>query len=119
MWLVDDKNHVHCFLVMGKSWVTPLTSVTIPRLELTAAVVSSRIGSMLWKELECAQIQENFWTTVRRCWATSITTPKDSMFSLTIASRKYESRHFRTSGTTLEQNPILQISLPVLLVPKS
>ena len=57
--------------------------------------------------------------TVRQCWATSITTPKDSMVSLAIASRKYESRHFRTSGTTLEQNPILQISLPVLLVPKS
>ena len=41
------------------------------------------------------------------------------MFSLAIASRKYDSRHFRTSGTTLEQNPILRISLPVLLVPKS
>ena len=62
MWLVDDKNHVHCFLVMGKSWVTPLKSVTIPRLELTAAVVSSKISSMLWKELECAQIQEIFRT---------------------------------------------------------
>ena len=62
MWLVDDKNHVHCFLGMGKSWVTPLKSVTIPRLELTAAVVSSKISSMLWKELECAQIQEIFWT---------------------------------------------------------
>ena len=65
-------------------------------------------------------LQEKFsGPTVRRCWATSITTPKDSMFSLAIASRKYESRHFRTSGTTLEQNPILRISLPVLLVPKS
>ena len=60
--LVDDKNRVHCSLVMGKSRVTPLKPVTIPRLELTAAVVSSKISCMLRKELEYAQMKEVFWT---------------------------------------------------------
>ena len=48
--LVDEKNRVHCSLVMGKSGVMPLKTVTIPRLELTAAVVSSKISCMLWKD---------------------------------------------------------------------
>ena len=33
--LVDDKNTVHCSLVIGKSRVAPLKVTTIPRLELT------------------------------------------------------------------------------------
>ena len=49
-------------MVMGKSWVMPLKPVTIPRLELTAAIVSSKISCMLRKEVEYAQIQEIFWT---------------------------------------------------------
>ena len=60
--LVDVKNRVHCSLVMGKSRVTPLQPVTIPRLELAAAVVSSKISCMLRKELEYAQMKEVFWT---------------------------------------------------------
>ena len=60
--LVDEKNHVHCSLVMGKSRVTPLKPVTIPRLKLTAAVVSLKISCMLRKELDCTQMKEVFWT---------------------------------------------------------
>ena len=37
--LVDDKGQIHCSLIMGKARVAPLKMVTIPRLELTAAVV--------------------------------------------------------------------------------
>ena len=47
---------------MGKSRVTPLKPVTIPRLELTAAVVSSKISCMLRKELDYTQMKEVFWT---------------------------------------------------------
>ena len=60
--LVDDKNRIHCSLAMGKSRVTPLKPVTIPRLELTAALVSSKISCVLRKELEYAPMKEIFWT---------------------------------------------------------
>ncbi|PIK33032.1 hypothetical protein BSL78_30154 [Apostichopus japonicus] len=47
---------------MGKSRVTPLKTVTIPRLELQAAVVSSKVSSILNRELEYEKITNYFWT---------------------------------------------------------
>ncbi len=61
--LVNQQNHVHCTLMMGKSRVTPLKVVTIPRLELTAAVVSVRVSNLLRRELRpVCDLEETFWT---------------------------------------------------------
>ena len=60
--LVDDTNKVHCALVMGKSRVAPLKPVTIPRLELTAAVCSVRISQQIHRELEYRIDKDLFWT---------------------------------------------------------
>ena len=60
--LVDENQKVHCSFVMGKSRVAPLKPVTIPRLELTAAVCSVRISQQLRRELEYTIDQEYFWT---------------------------------------------------------
>lgn len=49
---VSTSGEVHCTLVMGKSRVAPIKVTTIPRLELSAAVVAVRISDMLKKELE-------------------------------------------------------------------
>lgn len=46
---------------MGKSKVAPLNPVTIPRLELTAAVCSVRISLQLRQELEYHIDREYFW----------------------------------------------------------
>ncbi|TWW61446.1 hypothetical protein D4764_04G0000930 [Takifugu flavidus] len=35
--LENDKGRIHCSLAMGKSRVSPLKQITVPRLELTAA----------------------------------------------------------------------------------
>ena len=50
--LQDDSNRIHCSFLMGKSRLTSTNVVTVPRLELTAATVSVRVGQMLYEELE-------------------------------------------------------------------
>ncbi|XP_076853956.1 uncharacterized protein LOC143509279 [Brachyhypopomus gauderio] len=62
--LVSEDN-VHCALIMGKARVAPTKVVTIPRLELTAAVISAAVSSMLKEELELRIDEEHFWTDSR------------------------------------------------------
>ena len=47
---------------MAKSRVPPLKPVTIPRLELTAALVSVKISAILQRDFEYEEITETFWT---------------------------------------------------------
>lgn len=49
---VTKSGEVHCTLVMGKARVAPTKVTTIPRLELSAAVVATRTGDLLKRELE-------------------------------------------------------------------
>ncbi len=58
---VNDKGDIHCAFLMGKSRLAPLKSITIPRLELTAALVSAKIGTMLNDELELPD-EGTYWT---------------------------------------------------------
>ncbi|XP_057694568.1 uncharacterized protein LOC130917316 isoform X2 [Corythoichthys intestinalis] len=59
---VTKSGEVHCTLVMGKARVAPTKVTTIPRLELSAAVVATRTASFLKRELEIPDIQEYYWT---------------------------------------------------------
>ena len=60
--LKNDEQQVHCALVMGKARVVPLKPTTVPRLELTAALLSVKIHTLLKKELEYDNVTETFWT---------------------------------------------------------
>lgn len=50
--LTNDRGEKHVSFLMGKSRVAPLKQITIPRMELTAAMVAVKIDRMLKKELE-------------------------------------------------------------------
>ena len=47
---------------MGKARVNPLKTVSIPRLELTAALVSAKVNDLMKCELEYDIKKETFWT---------------------------------------------------------
>lgn len=59
---MNQQDQVHCCLLMGKSRVTPNSVLTIPRLELSAAVVAVRVSNLLRAELEIEDLKEFFWT---------------------------------------------------------
>nr|XP_021329350.1 uncharacterized protein LOC110439121 [Danio rerio] len=59
---VSRSGRIHCSLVIAKSRVAPTKVTTVPRLELSAAVVAVRISDMLKGELELENVQEFFWT---------------------------------------------------------
>ncbi|XP_022518476.2 uncharacterized protein LOC111188878 [Astyanax mexicanus] len=59
---INQSDEVHCCLVMAKSRVSPTNVITIPRLELSAAVIAVRVSDMLQRELEIEDLQEYFWT---------------------------------------------------------
>lgn len=60
--LTNNKGDVHCAFMLGKSRVAPLKQMTIPRMELTAAVVAVNIDKMLKKELQLELQESRFWT---------------------------------------------------------
>jgi hypothetical protein len=59
---VNDNGDIHCAFLIGKARLAPLKIVTIPRLELTAAVLSVRIGILMLKELDLPIERHEYWT---------------------------------------------------------
>ena len=60
--LTNSKGDVYCSFVIGKSRLSPLKQLTIPRLELSAAVVATRLDRMVTKEIGIPVDQSIFWT---------------------------------------------------------
>ena len=58
----NEKGDIHCAFLLGKARVAPVKTMTIPRLELTAATVSVRVGEMIAKELDEPAESKTYWT---------------------------------------------------------
>jgi hypothetical protein len=59
--MIDAKEEVHCAFVMGKSRLAPLKSVTIPQLELSAAVLATKLDKTIRKEIDIPINDSFFW----------------------------------------------------------
>lgn len=63
--LTNDREEVHCSFILGKSRVKPLKStMTVPKLELTAATLLIRMNDLITKELQGRLSIDNitYWT---------------------------------------------------------
>ena len=60
--LKNVHSQLHSSFVMGKSRVSPLKSVCIPRMELTAATMASRLDAFWKRELHMSLTESVFWT---------------------------------------------------------
>ncbi|CAC5425027.1 unnamed protein product [Mytilus coruscus] len=60
--LVDTNEKVNCSLILGKSRLAPLKQTTIPRLELSGAVVACKLYEIIRDELEIKIDNVVFWT---------------------------------------------------------
>ena len=58
----DTSNQVHYAFVMGKARLAPLREISIPRLELTAAVISVRLSKIIREELDIVIQRVCCWT---------------------------------------------------------
>ena len=60
--LVDVFDRIHCSFGMGKARLAPIHKITIPRLELTAAAISVKLGLIIREELEIETDRVNYRT---------------------------------------------------------
>ena len=60
--IANERREIHCCLVMAKSSLAPIKPVTIPRMELSAAVLATRLDTMIRQEIDCNINQSYFWT---------------------------------------------------------
>jgi hypothetical protein len=114
----DVEGQVECALTFAKSKVAPTKGkLTVPRLELNAAVAASRISSFLHEEMELPIHSVTFWadsqTTLR------YVRNKDKRYSVYVSNRVHEVQTCTSIDSwryvPTDMNPGDLASRPVLL----
>ena len=59
---MNDKNEIHLAFVVGRARVEPIREISIPRLELTAAMVSVQLSKMIMEKLDIPVNSTSYWT---------------------------------------------------------
>ena len=59
---INTVGKVHCSLIMAKSRLVPLKAMTIPKMELSAAVLATTLDRMIKQEVTMPIDKSTFWT---------------------------------------------------------
>ena len=113
--VIDQQDKPHVSLVMGMARVTPLKSITVPRLELTTAVISTRVSQCLKLELDYQDVVEVFWTDSQVVIGYVYNEAK--RLHTFVANRVQEIHGHSKPGVMCELNVIQQMQLHVALQP--
>ena len=97
MRLVNQDGKIHCSFVTGKSRLAPLKPITVPRMELSAAVLSTRLDQMILKELSMPLTDESTFWTDSTCVLSYIEN-EDKRFHTFMANRIPSHRQVRTTS---------------------
>jgi hypothetical protein len=104
---VDSEGQVCCTLVMAKARVPPSKVATIPRMELTASVISVKTANLLQKEMDVKEIPtDNYYWTDSTALRMS---HEDSMCLLQTECSTFRISRILHIGTMLNQDRTLQI----------
>ena len=60
--IIDVRGGIHCVFAFGKSRLSPIKELSIPRLELCAAVLAVQVNEMLVRELNISFENITYWT---------------------------------------------------------
>ena len=60
--MINTDERIHCCFLEGKARVTTKMFVSMPRLEVVAAVLSVKVASFLKKELQVDCFSKKFWS---------------------------------------------------------
>ena len=60
--VVDVNDNIHVTFIIGRARVAPINEISIPRLELTAAVISVKLSKMIQGELDFRGDSVTYWT---------------------------------------------------------
>ena len=63
--LINEFGTIHSSLLIGKSRVSPIKYVSIPRLELTAPTLSIKMSKLIKKELDIEDYEKTHWTDIK------------------------------------------------------
>ena len=58
----DENSRIHCAFLMGNARLEPFREISIPRLELTAAVISVKLSKIIREELDVKFQKVFYWT---------------------------------------------------------
>ena len=59
---VNELGDIHCCLLIGKCRLAPIKTISIPKLELTAAALAVRLDTMIRRELSLDNRSSKFWS---------------------------------------------------------
>ncbi|XP_070573343.1 uncharacterized protein [Ptychodera flava] len=101
--LIDYEDRVSSSLVMGKSRVVPTRPMTVPRLELTAAVISARVVAFQRNNLQYEDGSHTYYTESDSNGVLGYINNEAKCFHVFVANRVQLIRKFssQTSGDML------------------